>query len=53
VDRGFITVPEGPGLGIEGLDDAVLAEHTATGSPPPWQPTDTWDGEWSNDRLWS
>lgn len=53
VDKGFITVPDTPGLGIESLDEAVVAAHLAPDSPKAWEPTDRWDGEWSHDRTWS
>jgi gluconate/galactonate dehydratase len=53
VNNGFITVPDGPGLGIESLNDEVLAEHMHPDIPGLWQPTSEWDDEWSHDRLWS
>jgi len=53
VNRGFIPVPEGPGLGIESLNEDVLKEHAAKGCIPQWKPTDEWNEEMSNDRWWS
>jgi L-alanine-DL-glutamate epimerase-like enolase superfamily enzyme len=53
VDNGFITVPDAPGLGIESLNDAVLAEHLHPDFPELWAPTDQWDDERAHDRLWS
>lgn len=53
VDHGYITVPEAPGLGIESLNDEVLREHLSPEVPGLWEATDTWDHEWSHDRLWS
>lgn len=53
VRQGFIDVPERPGLGIEALDDQVLAEHLSPDIPGLWEATDTWDNETSHDRLWS
>jgi L-alanine-DL-glutamate epimerase-like enolase superfamily enzyme len=53
VQNGFITVPEGPGLGIESLNDEVLAEHLHKDFPEMWAPTDHWNTEWSHDRTWS
>ena len=53
VDNGFITVPEGPGLGIESLNDDVIAEHLHPSYPDLWASTDQWNGEWAHDRLWS
>jgi L-alanine-DL-glutamate epimerase-like enolase superfamily enzyme len=53
VDNGYITVPEGPGLGIEALDDQVLAAHLHPDIPGLWEDTSQWNHEWANDRLWS
>lgn len=53
VNKGYITVPDAPGLGIESLNDEVLAEHIHPDFPGLWEPTDQWDDEWSYDRLWS
>ncbi len=53
VDNGFIAVPDAPGLGIESIDEKVVAAHLAPDSPKAWEPTDRWDGEWSHDRTWS
>lgn len=50
VNRGYIKVPERPGLGIE-LDDAVLKQHLL--EPGYFEPTPQWDKERANDRLWS
>ena len=53
VSRGFITVPDAPGLGIESLNDDVIKAHLDPTMPGFWEPTDRWDGEWSHDRTWS
>lgn len=53
VSGGFVEVSDRPGLGIEGFNDEVLAEHAHPDRPALWEPTDRWDGEWSNDRAWS
>jgi L-alanine-DL-glutamate epimerase-like enolase superfamily enzyme len=53
VKNGFIAVPDSPGLGIESLNDEVLAEHIHPDIPGLWEPTDTWNDDWSHDRLWS
>jgi L-alanine-DL-glutamate epimerase-like enolase superfamily enzyme len=53
VNRGFIDVPETPGLGIEDLNDDVIREHLHPDYPGLWESTEQWDGEWSHDRLWS
>lgn len=50
VNRGFIKVPEGPGLGIT-LNDEVVKQHLA--EPGYFEPTPQWDKERANDRLWS
>jgi L-alanine-DL-glutamate epimerase-like enolase superfamily enzyme len=51
VNRGYITVPDGPGLGITSLNDAVIQQHLL--EPGYFEPTPEWDKERSNDRLWS
>lgn len=53
ISRGFIKVPEIPGLGIESLNEEVLKEHINPDIPGMWEPTDSWNREFSNDRLWS
>ena len=50
---GFITVPNKPGLGIDELNEKLIAKHPCKDFPPPWAPTDEWDKEWANDRRWS
>ena len=53
VDGGFTRVPEEPGLGIESLNEELIAEHIHPDIPGQWDSTERWDEEWSNDRLWS
>lgn len=53
VHNGFIDVPDRPGLGIEALNDQVLAEHIHPSIPGLWEETTAWDNETANDRLWS
>jgi len=53
VKNGFIEVPDAPGLGIESLNDEVIAEHIHPGIPGLWEPTNQWDDDWSHDRAWS
>jgi gluconate/galactonate dehydratase len=53
VKDGFITVPDAPGLGIESLNDEVIAEHIHPDIPGLWEPTDEWNDDWAHDRLWS
>ncbi|MBN1877380.1 MAG: mandelate racemase/muconate lactonizing enzyme family protein [Anaerolineae bacterium] len=53
IQNGYIDVPDTPGLGIESLNDDVIAEHLDPADPGLWEPTDAWDNDWSHDRLWS
>ncbi|MFB9273912.1 mandelate racemase/muconate lactonizing enzyme family protein [Cohnella cellulosilytica] len=53
VQNGYIQVPEAPGLGIEDLNDEVIAQHLHPEIPGLWEPTEQWNVSWSNDRLWS
>ena len=53
IKDGFVAVPSTPGLGIEALNDEVIAEHIHPDVPGLWQPTDEWDNYWAHDRLWS
>ena len=53
IEDGFIKVPDKPGLGIESLNDEVIAEHLHADYKGLWEPTDNWNCEFSNDRLWS
>ena len=50
---GFIKVPDRPGLGIDELNEKLVAKHLCKDFPPAWAPTDEWDREWANDRRWS
>ncbi len=50
LNKGFAQVPEGPGLGVELVDD-VVKEHLY--EPGYFEPTPDWDKDPSNDRLWS
>jgi L-alanine-DL-glutamate epimerase-like enolase superfamily enzyme len=50
VNRGFVTVPDKPGLGVT-LNDEVAKQHLA--EPGYFDPTPQWDKERSVDRLWS
>ncbi len=53
VQNGYITVPERPGLGIETLNDEVLAKYVHPEIPGMWEPTDAWDNDPCHDRTWS
>jgi L-alanine-DL-glutamate epimerase-like enolase superfamily enzyme len=50
VNRGFIKVPEKPGLGVT-LNDEVMKQHLF--EPGYFEPTPEWDKESSHDRLYS
>jgi L-alanine-DL-glutamate epimerase-like enolase superfamily enzyme len=51
VNKGYINVPEAPGLGIGSLNDGVIKQHLM--EPGYFEPTPEWDKERSHDRLWS
>jgi L-alanine-DL-glutamate epimerase-like enolase superfamily enzyme len=53
VENGFIAVPDKPGLGIDDLNDEILAEHLHPAHPELWAATDDWNDEYSHDRTWS
>lgn len=50
---GFARVPDKPGLGIEALNEELIAEHIHTKYPGHWASSDEWNDEWANDREWS
>jgi L-alanine-DL-glutamate epimerase-like enolase superfamily enzyme len=50
---GFATVSDKPGLGIEALNEELLAQHMHEKYPDMWANTDEWNKEWANDRTWS
>ena len=49
VNKGFITVPDGPGLGFK-INEEALRKQVKGGY---FEPTPEWDKERANDRLWS
>jgi L-alanine-DL-glutamate epimerase-like enolase superfamily enzyme len=51
VKAGFVRVPERPGLGIE-LNEEVIRAHLVPGAQY-FAPTEEWNRDRSNDRLWS
>jgi L-alanine-DL-glutamate epimerase-like enolase superfamily enzyme len=53
IEDGHIAVPEAPGLGFADLNREVLREFADPGAPGIFEPTDEWDNERTNDRLWS
>ncbi|HZJ83464.1 MAG TPA: mandelate racemase/muconate lactonizing enzyme family protein [Clostridia bacterium] len=50
---GYIDVPDKPGLGIESLNDELIAEHIHPDIPGVWESTEQWNDDNTNDRLWS
>ena len=50
---GFARVPDAPGLGIEALNEELIAKYIHKDYPGQWESTDAWDHEWANDREWS
>ena len=50
VNKGFITVPDKPGLGVT-LNEEVVKQHLL--EPGYFEPTPQWDVDRTNDRLWS
>jgi L-alanine-DL-glutamate epimerase-like enolase superfamily enzyme len=50
VNKGFIAVPDKPGLGVTLNEDAVKAH---LGEPGYFEPTTQWNTDRSNDRHWS
>ena len=53
IKDGFIDVLDKPGLGIDSLVDEVIQAHLDPRDAGLWAPTNEWDTDWSNDRLWS
>ncbi|MBV9762984.1 MAG: mandelate racemase/muconate lactonizing enzyme family protein [Acidobacteriaceae bacterium] len=51
IDRGFIKVPDKPGLGVT-LNDDAMRSHLVPDTGY-FEPTPQWDKEHSIDRLWS
>lgn len=53
LENGFMKVPDAPGLGIESLNEELIAKFRKADSEPAWADTSAWDREWANDREWS
>ena len=53
IENGFIKVPDAPGLGIESLNEELLAQHINPDIPGMGESTDQWNREFYNDRIWS
>ena len=51
INKGFITVPDKPGLGIT-LNEEVVQQHLRPDTAY-FAPTPEWNTERSGDRLWS
>ncbi len=52
VEKGFATVPDSPGLGIE-LNEEVVKKHLDPENNAYFAPSPEWDKDRSWDRLWS
>ncbi len=52
IENGFVTPSEKPGLGFDDTNDEVLETYLMPGTTL-WEDTERWNGEYSNDRLWS
>ena len=50
---GFARVPDAPGLGIEALNEELIAQYMHKKYPGRWEDTSFWNDEWANDRTWS
>jgi L-alanine-DL-glutamate epimerase-like enolase superfamily enzyme len=53
INNGYIKVPDAPGLGIEALNEELIASKLHADFPEAWASTEPWDKEWANDRQWS
>ena len=53
IKDGYIEVPDAPGLGIESLNEELIEKLVCKNIPGVWEPTDNWDSDICNDRLWS
>ncbi len=52
-EKGFIKVPEKAGLGFDDLNEEVIKAHINQNITGYFEPTDEWNKEFSNDRIWS
>jgi L-alanine-DL-glutamate epimerase-like enolase superfamily enzyme len=53
VRDGYISVPDGPGLGFEGINEELFRHFLDPSDPGLFEQTSSWDAEVSHDRLWS
>jgi L-alanine-DL-glutamate epimerase-like enolase superfamily enzyme len=52
IDKGFITVPDKPGLGVT-LNETVVKQHLMPDDNGYFEPTPQWNVDRTNDRWWS
>lgn len=53
IEDGYITVPDGPGLGFSQISDELFREYLDPADPVLFESTAAWNKESSHDRLWS
>lgn len=53
IEDGHIAVPDSPGLGFEDINEELFKSFLDPSDPNLFHDTSAWDGETSNDRLWS
>ncbi len=54
INDGYVPVPETPGLGLSGVNEAAFRERMDSARDGGYfDPSDLWDKEQSHDRLWS
>ncbi len=53
IQNGHIQVPETPGLGFTDINEEAFREFLNPERPLFFESTETWDSDWSHDRLWS
>lgn len=53
ISNGFITVPDEPGLGIQELNEELIAEKISSRNPGLWESTDSWNFEYALDTIWN
>lgn len=53
IQDGYIEVPDGPGLGFEGIDEDAFASFLDPRDPELFADSSAWGSEVSHDRLWS
>ncbi len=53
IDKGYIDVPNKPGLGFDGINEDLVREMHPDHPKNIWMDTDEWNDWDSHDRLWS